>query len=52
VHCVYESVPFTLLGNPYKNQVIAGAPYPYVNEDGTYLTASTPDFGMKYPLGS
>ncbi|KAI8880590.1 hypothetical protein K501DRAFT_130623, partial [Backusella circina FSU 941] len=38
VHCVYESVPFTLLGNPYKNEVIAGAAYSYVNVDGTYLT--------------
>ncbi|KAI8880589.1 hypothetical protein K501DRAFT_125676, partial [Backusella circina FSU 941] len=24
LYCIYESVPFTLIGNPYKNQVAPG----------------------------
>lgn len=24
VHCVYESVPFTILQNPFKNYITAG----------------------------
>ncbi|KAF1798145.1 hypothetical protein V8B55DRAFT_1395537 [Mucor lusitanicus] len=36
VHCVYESVPFMVVQNPYKNFIAGGAPYVIKDPSYTY----------------
>lgn len=38
VHCVYESVPFMVIQDPYKNFAAGGVPYVIKNPSYKYLT--------------
>ncbi|GAN01658.1 hypothetical protein MAM1_0010c01092 [Mucor ambiguus] len=38
VHCVYESVPFMVVQNPFKNYITGDAPYEITNPTYKYLT--------------